>query len=150
MPIGTYDERGVSGLTLAQCREKYGAISKVYRSGITDLHGHFEREREAAERAKEVEEDAARRAAEEAQRGTLRQLLAARVAYLKRKGSTDTAKDEESMFRRQVPEHLKDRKATEPGAPDFKLIIAALVEAGHGRGAGEAAHRLARSLSTGR
>src|SRR5579872_451921 len=135
LPIATYDEQGVSGLTLSQCRDKYGEISKVYKAGTTDLHGHFEREREAAEHARQAEADAARRAAEEAQHGTLRQLLAARVSYLKRKGSTDTAKDEESMFRRQVPEHLKDRKATEPGAPDFKLVIAALVEAGHGRGA---------------
>jgi integrase len=135
LPIGTYDEEGKSGLTLKQCREKYGAISTVYQSGITDLHAHFEREREAAERAKQAESDAARRAAEEAQRGTLRQLLEARVSYLKRRGSTDSAKDEESMFRRHVPEDLKDRKATEPGAPDFKLVIGKLVEAGHGRGA---------------
>jgi hypothetical protein len=31
------------------------------------------------------------------------------------------------MFRRQVPEDLKDCRATEPGAPDFKLIIATVV-----------------------
>jgi integrase len=135
LPIATYDEQGVVGLTLSQCRDKSGEISKIYKSGVTDLHEHFEREREAGERARQTEADAARRAAEEAQHGSLRQLLAARVSYLKRKGSTDTAKDEESMFRRQVPEHLKDRKATEPGAPDFKLVIAVLVEAGHGRGA---------------
>lgn len=137
LPIGTYDEQGVSGLTLKQCREKYVAISQIYKSGITDLRRHFEREREAAERARQAEEEAARRAAEEAQRGSLRKLLAARVAYLKRKGSTDTAKDEESMFRRQVPEDLKDRKATEPGVSDFKTIIGKVVEAGHGRGAGK-------------
>src|SRR5882757_7346321 len=34
LPIGTYDEQGVCGLTLAQCREKYGRISRVYQSGI--------------------------------------------------------------------------------------------------------------------
>ena len=135
LPIGTYDEEGVSGLTLRQCRDKYGAISAVYQSGITDLHAHFEREREAAERAKHAEADAARRAAEEARRGTLRQLLAARVSYLKGKGSIDSAKDEESMFRRHVPDDLKDRKATEPSAPELKLVIGKLVEAGHGRGA---------------
>jgi hypothetical protein len=135
LPMGTYDEQGVSGFTLAQCREKYGGISRVYQSGITDLHAHFERERETTERTPEAEAEAARRAAEEAERGALRQLLAARVSYLKRKGSTDTAKDEESMFRRHVPEELKDRKATELGTPDFKPVIAKLVEAGHGRGA---------------
>ena len=137
LPMGTYDEQGAAGLTLSQCRDKYREISKVYKSGITDLHGHFEREREAAERARQAEADAARRAVEEAQRGTLRQLLAARVSYLRRKDSTDTANDEESMFRRQVPEDLKDRKATEPGVSDFKVIIGKVVEAGHGRGAGK-------------
>jgi integrase len=135
LPMGTYDEQGVSGFTLAQCREKYGGISRVYQSGITDLHTHFERERETTERAQQAEAEAARRAAKEAQRGALRQLLAARVSYLMRKGSTDTAKDEESMFRRHVPEELKDRKATELGTLDFKPLIAKLVEAGHGRGA---------------
>jgi len=135
LPIGAYDEEGISGFTLKQCRDKYGAISTVYRSGITDLHAHFEREREAAERVKQAEADAARRAAEESQRGTLRQLLSARVSFLNRRGSTNSAKDEESMFRRHVPNDLKGRKATEPGAPEFKLVIAKLVEAGHGRGA---------------
>jgi len=135
LPIGTYDEEGISGLTLKDCREKYGVISAIYQSGIADLHAHFERERAAAERAKHAEVEAARRAAEEAQRGTLRQLLAARVSYLQRKGSTNSAKDEDSMFRRHLPKELKDRKATEPGAPEFKLVIGKLVEAGHGRGA---------------
>jgi len=119
----------------SQCREKYGAIGRVYRSGTTDLHTHFERERETTERARQAEAEAARRAAEEAQRGALRQLLAARVTYLIRKGSTDTAKDKESMFRRHVPEDLKDRKATDLGTTDFKLVIGKLVETGHGRGA---------------
>jgi integrase len=137
LPIGTYDEEGVSGLTLKQCREKYGAISTIYQSGITDLREHFEHEREVAGRAKQAQADAVRRAAEEAQRGTLRQLLAARVSYLRRKGSTNSAKDEESMFRRHLSDDLKDRKATEPGAPEFKVVIAKLVEDGHGRGAGK-------------
>ncbi len=41
-PMGAYDESGAGGLTLDQARKKYGEISKVYRSGITDIHGHFE------------------------------------------------------------------------------------------------------------
>jgi hypothetical protein len=83
LPMGTYDEQGVCGLTLAQCREKYGGISRVYQSGVTDLHAHYERERERTERARQAEAEAARQAAEEAQRGALRQLLAARVSYLR-------------------------------------------------------------------
>src|SRR5437667_10321791 len=62
LPIGTYDEEGVSGLTLKQCRDKYGAISSIYQSGITDLHAHFDRKREAAERAKQAEANAVQHA----------------------------------------------------------------------------------------
>jgi hypothetical protein len=80
LPMAIYDERGLRGLTLAQCREKYGKISLVYQSGVTDLRAHFEHERDMADRNLRADSEAAQRAAEEAQRGSLRLMLAARVA----------------------------------------------------------------------
>jgi hypothetical protein len=52
-PSAATNEHGTKGLTLKQAREKAGEISKLYQSGITDLHGHLERERQAAERARQ-------------------------------------------------------------------------------------------------
>jgi len=80
-------------------------ISRVYQSGITDLHAHFERERETTE-ARSAGRGRGRPAGRwRAQPGHCVSSSPARVSYLKRKGkATDTAKDEESMFRQHVPE----------------------------------------------
>lgn len=139
LPIGAWDENGEGGLTLAQAREKAAQLSAVYRGGVTDLHGHVEREREAAERARRAAEEAARRAAEDAQRGTLRQLLDAYVAHLERLGKQST-KDVRSIFTKHVLEEAPDlagRKATECSVDDFVGIIGKLVDAGKGRTAGK-------------
>lgn len=139
LPIGAWDENGNGGLTLAQAREKAAQLSAVYRGGVTDLHGHVEREREAAERARRAAEEAARRAAEDAQRGTLRQLLEAYIAHLERLGKQST-KDVRSIFTKHVLEEAPDlagRKATECSVDDFVGIIGKLVDAGKGRTAGK-------------
>jgi hypothetical protein len=72
--LGPFDEAGTRGLTLIQAREKAGALSRLYRDGIKDLHEHLKRELEAAERARRAEDEAARRIVEESQRSTLRRI----------------------------------------------------------------------------
>lgn len=138
LPLGPYDETGARGLTLAEARMKVAELAELFRNGITDVHGHLEREREAAERARLAEEETRRRAIEDAQRGTLRQLLDARVNYLKQRGSTKTARDERSMFDNHVIEAAKDvadLKAAEVGVSGFVSLISKLVEANKGRAA---------------
>lgn len=140
-PLGGYDEEGVKGLSLAHAREKFGELSKIYQSGITDIHGHLERELAAAERARQAEEEAARRAAEESRRGTLRQLLTAYVEHLERSGKV-SAGEVRGVFDRHVVESdagkaIIDRKAAELVTDDFVPVIGAVVTAGKGRQAGK-------------
>jgi len=133
--LGGYDETGAKGLTLAQAREQAGEVSKVYRSGVTDLHGHLQREHEAAERAHQAERDAAKRAQEDAQRGTLKQLLDAYVAHLERQGK-QSSRDVRSIFDKHVLEaapELGERKAATLTVDDFVGPIGKLVEAKKGR-----------------
>ncbi len=135
LAVGAYDEVGAKGLTLPEAREKTKALSKLYQSGVRDLHEHLARERDAAERARRAEEEAAREALEDAKRGTLRQLLAAYVAHLERQGK-QAAKDVKSIFAVHVTKaapELLDRKAAELSVDDFVGIIGRLVEAGKGR-----------------
>lgn len=133
--IGGYDEAGAKGLTLAQARERAGGLSKLYRDGVRDLHEHLERQEEAAERARIEAQEAARLAAEDAQRGTLKQLLAAYVAHLERLGKQAT-KDVRSIFDAHVTKgapDLLERKAAELGVDHFVGVVGKLVEAGKGR-----------------
>jgi hypothetical protein len=39
--IGGFDPEGGKGLTLGQARERAGALSKLDRDGIRDLHEHL-------------------------------------------------------------------------------------------------------------
>ena len=139
LPLGPYDERGARGLSLVQARDRVAELAALYRSGVTDLHGHLEREREAAARAQQAAQEAARRATEDAQRGTLRQLLDAYVAHLERQAKP-SSKDVRSIFTKHVIEVAPDlggRKATECSVDDFVEIIGKLVDAGKGRTAGK-------------
>jgi integrase len=139
VPLGGYDEHGTKGLTLKRAREKAGEISKLYQSGITDLHGHLERERQSAERARQAAEEAARRAAEEAGRGTLKQLLDAYVAHLVRLGK-QSARDVRSIFDvhiSQAAPELGPCKAADISVDQFVHLIGRLTEAGKGRTAGK-------------
>lgn len=42
LPVGKYDRQGLNGFTLSGAREKAAELSSMHRSGITDLHEHFE------------------------------------------------------------------------------------------------------------
>ena len=140
VPLGPYDKAGARGLTLVQARGRALELATLHRSGTTDLKGHLNREREAAERTRRAEEESARLAAEDAQRGTLRQLLEAYTAHLERLGK-QSVKDVRSIFTKHVLEDAPDlagRKATDVTVDDFVGIIGKLVEAGKGRTADKA------------
>jgi integrase len=155
-PLGPYDVNGARGLSLPQARDRTAELSALYRSGTTDLHGHFERQREAEERTRKAAEEAARREREAAQRSTLKQLLDAYVAHLTRQGK-QSAGDVRSIFDKHVfraaPE-LGSRKAAEVTINEFVELIGRVTEARKGRTAAKlrsylrAAYSLAISSKT--
>jgi integrase len=135
LPLGPFDANSARGLSLPKARDRAAELSALYRAGTTDLHAHFEREREAQERARRTAEEATRRAKEDAQRGTLRQLLAAYVGHLERQGK-QSLRDVRSIFDKHVLEAAPDlagRKASQLSVDDFVGLIGRLVEAGKGR-----------------
>jgi integrase len=135
LALGPYDESGAKGLTLGEARDRAKAHSKLYQAGVSDLHGHLQREREAAERERKAAEEATQRAKEESQRGTLRQLLTAYADHLQRQGK-QSARDVRSIFDKHVLAAAPDlarRKAASLGVDDFVDVISRLVEARKGR-----------------
>ncbi len=67
--IGPYDPRGdgAARFTVQQARDRARDLSALYRSGITDLREHFERQRAAKEAAREAAQAERRRQAQQAQ-----------------------------------------------------------------------------------
>jgi integrase len=135
LPLGLYDEAGEGGLSLIQARDRTVELSALYRSGVHDLHSHVERQQRAEEEAVRSAERAAATAAEEAQRGSLKQLLTAYTSHLEKAGKS-SAKDVRSIFGKHVFEaspELSGRKATELSIEDFVGLVSRLVEVGKGR-----------------
>lgn len=132
LALGGWDEDGVKGITLAQAIERTGELSKLYRDGVKDLHGHVERERAAGEAARKDADEAAKRAAADATRGTLEELLAAYVSHQMKLGR-QSARDAKNIFKNHLPADLKGRKAAMLRPADVMPPIRKLVEAGHGR-----------------
>ena len=44
-PLGPFDPQGERGLSLPQARDRAAGLSALYRSGVHDLHAHFEGQR---------------------------------------------------------------------------------------------------------
>src|ERR1700719_2977386 len=135
LPLGPYDAAGARGLSLPKARDRAAELSALYRGGIMDLHGHFQREREEGERARKAAEEAARHSLEAAQRSTLRQLLDAYVGHLKRQGK-QSAGDVRSIFDKHVFKAAPDlgsQKAAAVSINEFVELISKLTEAGKGR-----------------
>jgi len=135
LPLGPYDASGERGLTLPTARDRAAELAALYRSGVQDLHGHFERLREADEQARDAAREAQARAAAEARHGTLKQLLDTYVEHLKA-AQTATVRDVRSLFATHViascPE-LIQRKAAAVSVDEFVDLIGRVVAAGKGR-----------------
>lgn len=135
VPLGAYDEEGKRGLSLPAARDRAGQLAALYRSGVRDLNGHLEREREAAERTRRAEKEAVRRAEEDRQRGSLRQLVTAYVGHLER-SKKPSARDAKGIFAKHLLEaapDLAELKASDVPVDELVRIIGKLVEAGKGR-----------------
>jgi predicted ribosome quality control (RQC) complex YloA/Tae2 family protein len=66
-------------------RDRAAELTALYRTGVIDLHGHFERQRADQERARKSQEEAQQRAQEEAQHATLGQLTGSTFEIVKRR-----------------------------------------------------------------
>ena len=139
LPIGAFNPTGRAGLSLKEARAKCRPLAELLRAGVTDLHAHLRREQEARERAAREADKAARRAAEDAKRGTLTQLCEAYVAHLEHQGKQAKG-DVKSIFTLHVQEadaELAARRAAEIDPEAFAGLIGQLVDKGKGRTAGK-------------
>lgn len=135
VPLGAFDEQGKRGLSLTAARDRAGQLAALYRSGVHDLTGHLEREREASERARRAEEEAARRAEEDRQRGSLRQLVTAYIGHLEQ-NKKPSFRDAKGIFENHLLQEapdLAERKASDVPVDELVRIISKLVDAGKGR-----------------
>lgn len=139
VPIGTYTPTGNGGITLKDARAKCRPLADLLRAGVIDLHAHLRREQEAREREAREAEETARRAAEQAKRGTLTQLCNAYTDHLKQQGK-QAERDVKSLFKLHVIEAdpaLAARRAAEIDPEAFAGLIGQLVDKGKGRTAGK-------------
>lgn len=147
-PIGPYHPKGDSGgLTVAQAASKAAELSALYRSGIKDIHGHFERETSIAEQRqaaelKRLEAEAAAEALASERRLTIRQLADRwqKTDLVMRKrpdGSRMGRKDGGDGAVNQLKLHafpvIGERTASEVRRADILTVIDSLMAAGKER-----------------
>src|SRR5277367_2989854 len=137
--LGSYDPEGVRGLSLPLARDRAAELTALYRTGVVDLHGHFERQRAHQERARKSQEEAQQRAQEEAQHATLGHLLNTYTTHLQQLGKS-SAGDVKSILKKHVFDAnsaLIARKAADIPVDDFVGLVGAVVDKGKGRTAGK-------------
>jgi hypothetical protein len=131
LPLGSYDESGSRGLTLAQARKRTAELRTRYLAGDRDLRAVLDAEqREAERRRREAEEAEAARAV--ADKATLGALLDAYVASLKRdeKASADAV---EAAVKRHVKTpwpSLWKLPAASVSVPDLLDVVAKVADEG--------------------
>jgi integrase len=133
--LGSYDLEGVRGLSLPVARDRAAELTALYRTGVIDLHGHFERQRADEERARKSQEETQQRAREEAQHATLGHLLNTYTTHLKQLGKS-SAGDVKSILKKHVFDAnsaLALRKAADISVDEFVGLIGAVVGKGKGR-----------------
>lgn len=137
--LGVYDSSGQAGLTLKGARIKAGELSKIYQSGVHDLHAYLaqqEADRQAAIKAAAAARDMAER---QAKSGSLEALCNGYVAHLERLGKT-SAKAVRSLFKKDVIKAFPALAATRAqhiSHRDINILLATLIDGGKGRTAGK-------------
>lgn len=137
--LGVYDSSGQAGLTLKGARIKAGELSKIYQSGVHDLHAYLEAQeadRQAAIKAAAAARDIAER---QAKSGSLEALCNGYVAHLERLGKT-SANAVRSLFRKDVIKAfpaLAATRAQDISHRDVNTVLATLIDGGKGRTAGK-------------
>lgn len=142
LAIGTYDEKGQSGLALTEARDKAGELSRLYQSGVRDLRAHFAAEKQAKEEqnaatqaqiAQEEQEAIAR------QQYTLKNLCEDYCRYLESRGKGQSAKQARSTFKVHINEAAPDiaaLPAREVTSHQVAALVRKVTEKGKSRMAG--------------
>jgi integrase len=152
-PLEPFDEEGKRGMTLQAARDRAYELSRVYRSGDTDIHAYARHQVSQAVAAREAVQAAQARERELAQQGSLRGLLDTYVAHL-RAQDKDSATDVERMFKNHLPSELLERRAAALQPDDFVAPLRVLTAAEKGktaldvRGYLHAAYALAEAAPT--
>jgi integrase len=133
--LGTYDAKGVDGLTLKDARAKAGELSKLYQGGRRNLREYLDHIN--AEEQARIETAARARAEAERQAtsGTLRNLIDGYIAHLERKRK-QSAQDARNILRRNVIDAhpvLAVMRAADITAEDVSKMMAELINRGAGR-----------------
>lgn len=131
LPIGTFDESGKRGLTLAQAREQVRALQGRYLTETRDLRTAIEADEQEALRKRKADLLAAEVSLSQA-KATLGALLGAYVQQMKR-DKKSSAKDVEKALIRNVQvawPALWCTPASEIGLDDLVAIVAKLANAG--------------------
>lgn len=156
LPIGNYDEQGVSGLSLTEARKKAGELSKLYKGGTKDLRTHFsslEEAKEEAEKAATAANAAAALAASNRLRFTLRTLCDAYCKLLEAKGKNQSARQARSILKCHAFEacpEIVDLPANEVSAHQIAAMIRKVAEKGKARAPGILRSYLSAAYNTAR
>ena len=129
-PIGRYDSKGLSGLTLKQAREKAKSLSFLYSGGegnspVKDIHGHFQK----IEKERLEQEDAEKKRREqelkERNSGRLCDLLKLYVEELSKANET-TARDAGNIFHNHIEKEfpqLWEKKANKISKIELRGVL---------------------------
>jgi integrase len=133
LTIGTYDPKGVDGLTLEEGRRKAGEWVRLYQSGVRNLREHFEDAAAAVVTAKAEKTQATEAATRKAKRGSLSKLIDAYVATL---AGRQAEYDAGNLMRLHVQEAFPDlaaKQAATVKAEELRDVLARLIDADKGR-----------------
>lgn len=141
LALGSFDETGKAGMSLAQARARAAELSKLYQGGTKDIRGHLEAQAAAEVAAREAAQAAeaeARREVEQRARFTLAALLDGYVRHLERQGKASW-RDVRSVFRVHVLEAAPDlagKPAKDVTGHDVAALVRRVREKGAERTAG--------------
>lgn len=133
LAVGTYDPKGIDGLTLEEGRRKAGEWARLYQSGVHNLREHFAELTVAAAAAKVEQGEAAATATREAKRGSLSKLIDAYVLTLVGRQSHDDAEGVLRLHVQMAFPELAGKRAATIKAEQFRDVLARLIDDGKGR-----------------
>lgn len=134
LPLGAYDPKGKTGLTLKEARARGGELSKLYMAGVVDLKGHLETERrrlEANRQAEIARLHAERQAAEAearriANRRTMEEATRAWLAAPGKRSGKPKSTETVRRFERDVFPAIGSRALEDVTKGDIRILLASI------------------------
>jgi integrase len=134
LPLGAYDPKGKSGLTLKEARTRAGELSILYQSGVIDLKGHMEaeaRRQQVAQEAEIARLEAERQAAEAeahriANRRTVEEAARAWLAAPGKRSGKPKSAETTRRFERDVFPTIGSRALEDVTKGDIRTLLASI------------------------